>query len=150
MFLKLFYSLKVSGVPVTIREYLDMLKGLNNGLCKNNNIEDFYNFARLSLVKDEKYYDRFDLAFKSFYERNINFFTELKKKIPQEWINNELKKLFSEEMKSKIKNDKNWKEVLKEFEKIFSEQKKGTVEETSGLAQEGHQCLAILVTTLKV
>ncbi len=124
MFLKLFYSLKVSGVPVTIREYLDMLKGLNNGLCKNNNIEDFYNFARLSLVKDEKYYDRFDLAFKSFYERNINFFTELKKKIPQEWINNELKKLFSEEMKSKIKNDKNWKEVLKEFEKIFSEQKK--------------------------
>ena len=66
------------------------------------------------------------MAFKSFYERNINFFTELKKKIPQEWINNELKKLFSEEMKSKIKNDKNWKEVLKEFEKIFSEQKKKT------------------------
>ena len=73
MFLKLFYSLKVSGVPVTIREYLDMLRGLNKGLCKNNNIEDFYNFARLSLVKDEKHYDRFDLAFKSFYERNIAF-----------------------------------------------------------------------------
>ena len=45
MFLKLFYSLKVSGVPVTIREYLDMLRGLDKGLCKNNNIEDFYNFA---------------------------------------------------------------------------------------------------------
>ena len=53
-------------------------------------------------------------------------------------------------MKSKIKNDKNWKEVLKEFEKIFSEQKKGTVVETNGLALEGHQCLVIQVTTLKV
>ena len=60
-----------------------MLRGLNKGLCKNNNIEDFYNFARLSLVKDEKHFDRFDLAFKSFYERNINFFTELKKKFPK-------------------------------------------------------------------
>ena len=73
MFLKLFYSLKVSGVPVTIREYLDMLRGLNKGLCKNNNIEDFYNFARLSLVKDEKHFDRFDLAFKAFMKEILTF-----------------------------------------------------------------------------
>ncbi len=124
MFLKLFYTLKSSGVPVTIREYLDMLRGLDQGLCDKSKIEDFYNFARLSLVKDEKYFDRFDIAFKSFYEFNNDFFLELKKKIPTDWLSDQLKKLFSEDMKKKIKNDKDWEEVLREFEKILAEQKK--------------------------
>ena len=34
MFLKFFYSLKSFGVPVTIKEYLDMLKGLDKGICR--------------------------------------------------------------------------------------------------------------------
>ena len=123
MFLKLFYTLKSSGVPVTIREYLDMLNGLDKGLCNKSKVEDFYNLARLSLVKDEKYFDRFDLAFKSFYEFNNDFFLELKKKISQDWLSDQLEKIFSDDMKRKIKNDKDWEEVLKEFEKILAEQK---------------------------
>ncbi len=123
MFLKLFYALKSSGVPVTIREYLDMLKGLDKGICNRNKIEDFYNFARLSLVKDEKHFDRFDIAFKNFYEFNKDFLSELKKQIPQDWLSDQLKKFFTEDMKKKIKNDKKWEEVLKEFEKILAEQK---------------------------
>ena len=124
MFLKLFYSLKVCGVPVTIREYLDMLKVLDKGLCNKSCIDDFYVLSRLTLVKDEKYFDRFDKAFKSFYENNKNIFLELKKKIPQEWLNDELKKFFSNEIKETIKNEKDWDEVLREFEKIFAQQKK--------------------------
>ncbi len=124
MFLKFFYTLKSSGVPVTIREYLDMLNGLDKGLCNKSKVEDFYNFARLSLVKEEKYFDRFDIAFKSFYEINNDFFLELKKKISQDWLSDQLEKIFSEDMKRKIKNDKDWEEVLKEFEKILAEQKK--------------------------
>ena len=124
MFLKLFYSLKVCGVPVTIREYLDMLKLLDKGLCNKSSIDDFYELSRLTLVKDEKYFDRFDKAFKSFYENNKNIFLELKKKIPQNWLNDELKKFFSNEMKETIKNEKDWDEVLREFEKIFAHQKK--------------------------
>ena len=124
MFLKLFYSLKVCGVPVTIREYLDMLKVLDKGLCNKSSIDDFYVLSRLTLVKDEKYFDRFDKAFKSFYENNKNIFFELKKKIPQEWLNDELKKFFSNEIKETIKNEKDWDEVLREFEKIFAQKKK--------------------------
>mgnify|MGYP001370981139 FL=1 len=123
MFLKLFNSLKVAGIPVTIREYLDMLKGLDKGICYKNSIEDFYYFSRLCLVKDEKYFDRFDKAFKSFYEMNKEYYLELKNKIPQDWLNDQLKKFFSDEMKLKVKNDKDWKEILKQFEKILSEQK---------------------------
>ena len=124
MFLKFFHTLKVSGIPVTIKEYLDMLKGLDKGICSNNNIQEFYYFSRLSLVKDEKYYDRFDKAFKSFYEYNKKFISEIKKQIPQDWLNNNLNKIFSEYMKKKIKNDKKWEEILKEFENILKKQKK--------------------------
>ena len=58
---------------MSLRELLDLL-----ALCiKNNNInsrEEFYNFARLSLVKNESNYDKFDLVFAKFLEENDDFF----------------------------------------------------------------------------
>ena len=80
MFLKLFQALKLAGIPVTIKEYLDLLNGLEKGICGNNSVDEFYHFSKISLVKDEKYFDRFDKVFKSFYELNKEFFKRYKKK----------------------------------------------------------------------
>ena len=124
MFLKLFGSIRNNGVPVTLREYLDLLEGLSKGLCSSNKIEDFYNFSKLCLVKDEKNYDKFDKAFNSFYEENKNIINQVEKKIPESWVLNELKKIFSNKEKDKVSNDKDWKDILKEFEKRLQEQKK--------------------------
>ena len=124
MFLKLFGSIRNNGVPVTLREYLDLLEGLSKGLCSSNKIEDFYNFSKLCLIKDEKNYDKFDKAFNSFYEENKNIINQVEKKIPESWILNELKKIFSNKEKDKVSNDKDWKNILKEFEKRLKEQKK--------------------------
>ena len=124
MFLKLFGSIRNNGVPVTLREYLDLLEGLSKGLCSSNKIEDFYNFSKLCLVKDEKNYDKFDKAFNSFYEENKNIINQVEKKIPESWVLNELKKIFSDKEKDKVSNDKDWKDILKEFEKRLKEQKK--------------------------
>ena len=124
MFLKLFGSIRNNGVPVTLREYLDLLEGLSKGLCSSNKIEDFYNFSKLCLVKDEKNYDKFDKAFNSFYEENKNIINQVEKKIPESWVFNELKKIFSNKEKDKVSNDKDWKDILKEFEKRLKEQKK--------------------------
>ena len=124
MFLKLFGSIRNNGVPVTLREYLDLLEGLSKGLCSSNKIEDFYNFSKLCLVKDEKNYDKFDKAFNSFYEENKNIINQVEKKIPETWVLNELKKIFSNKEKDKVSNDKDWKDILKEFEKRLKEQKK--------------------------
>ena len=93
MFLKLFGSIRNNGVPVTLREYLDLLEGLSKGLCSSNKIEDFYNFSKLCLVKDEKNYDKFDKAFNSFYEENKNIINQVEKKIPESWVFNELKNI---------------------------------------------------------
>ncbi len=124
MFLKLFGSIRNNGVPVTLREYLDLLEGLSKGLCSSNKIEDFYNFSKLCLVKDEKNYDKFDKAFNSFYEENKNIINQVEKKIPENWVLNELKKIFSNKEKANVSNDKDWKDILKEFEKRLKEQKK--------------------------
>ena len=124
MFLKLFGSIRNNGVPVTLKEYLDLLEGLSKGLCSSNKIEDFYNFSKLCLVKDEKNYDKFDKAFNSFYEENKNIINQVEKKIPESWVLNELKKIFSNKEKDKVSNDKDWKNILKEFEKRLKEQKK--------------------------
>ena len=124
MFLKLLASIRHHGVPVTLREFLDLLEGLKQGLCKTNKIEDFYNFSRVCLIKDEKNYDKFDKAFKSFFEENIISFEKFQKEIPSEWVLNEFKKHFSDIERNKIINDKNWKEILEEFEKRLNEQKK--------------------------
>ncbi len=124
MFLKLFGSVRNYGVPVTLKEYLDLLEGLSKGLCSSNKIEDFYNFARLCLVKDEKNYDKFDKAFNNFYEENKNIINQVEKKIPENWVLNEIKKILSDKEKNNVTNDRDWKDILKEFEKKLREQKK--------------------------
>ena len=67
MFIRFLHQLKEAGVPVSIREYLDFLAGLDKGIT-NLNTDSFYHFARASLVKDERHYDRFDRTFSEFFE----------------------------------------------------------------------------------
>src|SRR5690554_6761347 len=66
MLVQFFLGLKNSGIPVTIRELLDLLEGLQQRLAFAD-VDEFYQLARLSMVKDEKYYDRFDLAFARYF-----------------------------------------------------------------------------------
>ncbi|MEK9868882.1 MAG: hypothetical protein VW831_04080, partial [Gammaproteobacteria bacterium] len=54
-------------VPVSLREYIDLLSLLECGLAFANQ-DDFYFLSRLALVKDEKYYDRFDQAFAAYFD----------------------------------------------------------------------------------
>tara|TARA_Y100001935_G_scaffold167876_1_gene138310 strand:+ start:389 stop:1567 length:1179 start_codon:yes stop_codon:yes gene_type:complete len=124
MFINLFHSLKNLGVPVSMKEYLDLLSGLNKGVCSKNNTTEFYNFAKMALIKDEKYFDRFDIAFSNFYVDNQKFFINENDRLPKSWLEDKLKKIFSEKMKNKIFNNKDFDKILEEFKKKIEEQKK--------------------------
>ena len=87
MFLKLFQALKLSGIPVSIKEYLDMLNGLEKGICNRNSVDEFYHFSKISLIKDEKYFDKFDKVFKNFYELNNEFYSVINNFIKLKWVN---------------------------------------------------------------
>lgn len=62
MFLPFFDALRREGVPVSPREFLSLLQGLAAGVT-GPDVEAFYHFARIALVKDERHLDRFDRAF---------------------------------------------------------------------------------------
>ena len=62
MFLPFFLELKAAKVPVSLREYLSLLEGLEAGLV-DYDVEGFYYLARSALVKDERHIDRFDQVF---------------------------------------------------------------------------------------
>ena len=62
MFLPFFETLRRTGVPVSLREYLVFLEGLAAGLATYD-AEGFYFLARTVMVKDERHLDRFDRAF---------------------------------------------------------------------------------------
>jgi len=62
MFIPFFLELKAARVPVTLREYLTLLEGMEAGLVQYD-VEGFYYLARSALVKDERHIDRFDQVF---------------------------------------------------------------------------------------
>ena len=62
MFIPFFLELKAARVPVSLREYLTLLEGMEADLVTYD-VEGFYYLARSALVKDERHIDRFDQVF---------------------------------------------------------------------------------------
>ena len=123
MFISFLHQLKEAGVPVSIREYLDFLAGLDKGIT-NLNTDSFYHFARASLVKDERHYDRFDRTFSEFFEGALKKGGEILNNIPEEWIKNALQKNLTKEDKEKIDSLGGWDKLLETLKERLKEQKK--------------------------
>ena len=123
MFIRFLHQLKEAGVPVSIREYLDFLAGLDKGIT-NLNTDSFYHFARASLVKDERHYDRFDRTFSEFFEGALKKGGEILNNIPEEWIKNALQKNLTKEDKEKIDSLGGWDKLLDTLKERLKEQKK--------------------------
>jgi len=123
LFIRFLHQLKEAGVPVSIREYLDFLAGLDKGIT-NLNTDSFYHFARASLVKDERYYDRFDRTFSEFFEGALKKGGEILNNIPEEWIKNALQKNLTKEDKEKIDSLGGWDKLLETLKERLKEQKK--------------------------
>ena len=62
MFLTFFADLREARVPVTPREFLDLMRALEADLA-DKSVEDFYRLSRALLVKDERNLDKFDVVF---------------------------------------------------------------------------------------
>ena len=123
MFIRFLHQLKEAGVPVSIREYLDFLAGLDKGIT-NLNTDSFYHFARASLVKDERHYDRFDRTFSEFFEGALKKGGEILNNIPEEWIKNALQKNLTKEDKEKIDSLGGWDKLLETLKERLKDQKK--------------------------
>ncbi len=122
MLIDFFFGLKKAEIPVTIRELLDLIEALKSGVIFSS-IDDFYILSRAIMVKDEKYYDKFDRAFGAYFKDIQSFDDLLEKLIPEEWLRKELEKALSEEDKAKLQSLGSLEKLIEEFKKRLEEQK---------------------------
>ena len=123
MLIDFFMTIKKSGVNVSLKELLDLIKALNKNLIKTTS-QDFYYLSRSIMVKDEKYYDKFDQAYGIFFEGiedlDIDF---LKNEIPEEWLRKQFEKTLTDEERKNIKSLEDLEELMKKFLETYDKQR---------------------------
>src|SRR5437870_47285 len=116
MLLHFFTNLRQAKVPVTLREYLTLLDGLDHDLA-GHSVEQFYYLARTCLVKDERNLDKFDRVFASTFKGVTGLQQAVEETgIPEEWLRKLAEKYLTDEEKAQIQAlswDKLW-ETLQE------------------------------------
>ena len=122
MFLKFFDTLKEGGVPCTLRELLDFLAALRRGIVVAN-MEDFYFLARATLVKDERYFDKFDRAFDVFFKGVEEMGEMFAVAMPEEWLKKQMERDFDAEEMERIEAMGGIDKLVEEFKKRWHEQK---------------------------
>ncbi|NRA42621.1 MAG: VWA domain-containing protein [Pseudomonadales bacterium] len=122
MLINFFFTLKHSGVPVTIRELLDLIRALQARLAFAS-MDQFYMLSRAVMVKDEKYFDKFDRAFGIYFEGLEDFDNLLEALIPEDWLRKEFEKALSDEDKAKLESLGSLEKLIEEFKKRLEEQK---------------------------
>ncbi|WP_339612246.1 VWA domain-containing protein [uncultured Idiomarina sp.] len=121
MFVEFFQTLRRHGLKTSITEWLDLLAAMKANLAFAD-VDQFYHLSRLILIKDESYYDKFDRAFSEYVEKVAK--TDVADKIPNDWLENALKRELSEEEKQKVQQLGSLEELIKTFHERLKEQQK--------------------------
>ncbi|MBT3264278.1 MAG: VWA domain-containing protein [Acidiferrobacteraceae bacterium] len=123
MLINFFQTLKNTGIAVSVKEYLVLLEAVKAGLAFAS-VDDFYLLARTCLVKDEKYFDRFDRAFSAWFKDLETVDDIINALVPEGWLRAQLEKHLSDEEKAKIQSLGSLEKLLEEFRKRLKEQEK--------------------------
>ena len=124
MFINFFFALKKAGLPVSIGELLDLIEAVDKKVIFAS-IDDFYQLSRLILIKNEKYYDRFDQVFNVYFNgiEEFDLGLDALKNMPRVWLFRAIKRYFSQQEMNKIRSQGNLEELLELFKKRLQEQK---------------------------
>ena len=122
MLVHFFFHLKNSGLPVTVRELLDLVRALDT-LDMPPSIDAFYQLSRLILVKEERFYDRFDRAYGLFINGEVAIESLMTRNIPAQWLEKMVEKHLTDEEKAQIESLGGFEELIETFKKRMAEQK---------------------------
>ena len=124
MLIDFFYTLRTAKLPVSIKEYLTLLEGLQAGLAERDgtpSVEQFYFLARATLVKDETQFDKFDRAFAAYF-RGVEARAELVAQLPPEWLRRGLERDLTPEQKAAIET-MDWDALMATLKQRLEKQK---------------------------
>lgn len=125
MFIPFFLELKAAKIPVSLREYLSLLEGLEAGLV-DYDVEGFYYLARAALVKDERHIDRFDQVFSHVFKgvEAVGGSSAVDAKtIPEEWLRKLAEKHLSDEEKKLVEALGGFDKLMETLKQRLEEQK---------------------------
>ncbi|GHG09319.1 vWA domain-containing protein [Paracoccus aerius] len=124
MFIPFLDSLRRQGVPVSLREWLDLMGGMQAGLA-DWSVDGFYHLSRLVLVKDERHIDRFDRAFAEAFSGMEQIPLEAlvtEQAIPREWLEKLAEKLLTKAEKAELQGSGSFDELMKKLRERLAEQ----------------------------
>lgn len=121
MLIDFFFTLKNAKIPVSVREYLTLLEAMKANVIEPS-IDEFYHLAKMTLVKDESNFDKFDRAFGAYFQ-GIEKLITLNPEIPLDWLEQKLKRELSAEEKAAIQKLGGLEALKKRLEELLKEQK---------------------------
>ena len=102
MFLEFFANLRQAHVPATPREYLDLMRALEDDLARMS-VDEFYRLARVLLVKDERNLDKFDVVFAATFKGVFSVSAAVETRdLPEEWLRRMMERYLSPEERAQI------------------------------------------------
>lgn len=121
LFLEFFYALRHGGVPVSVREWLGLLDALLHPDLTPLSLTQFYELARLCLVKDERYFDAFDQTFAYVFAGHTSRLSTPAADIPTDWLLQQFERELSADEKAQLQA-LGWDQLLATLQARLKEQ----------------------------
>lgn len=127
MLLKLFLHLRAYKIPVSTREWLDVLSALECRLSTCDQ-DEFYALVKCICVKKETLYDRYDQAMHAYFEGiqaigDDHLLDTLSSTMPEEWLRKQIETHLTEEELAQLKKHQDLASLMKQFEERLNSQK---------------------------
>ena len=120
MLIDFFFTLKDAKIPVSIKEFLILLEAMKKNVT-GPSLDDFYFLSRMTLVKDEAHYDKFDKAF-GLYFKGIETVFDKSAEIPLDWLMQRMKRELSAEEIAKLEKF-GYDKLMDRLKELMEEQK---------------------------
>ena len=124
MLINFFMELKKARIPVSITELMHLLEVLKARLVYAD-IDEFYYLSRMTLVKDERHYDKFDRAFSTYFKGLEDLASLLSSLIPDEYLRREFEKSLSKEELEKIEGLGGLEKLIEAFKREVEKEARG-------------------------
>jgi len=115
-----FFTLKDAKIPVSIKEFLILLEAMQKNVTSQS-LDDFYYLSRITLVKDEAHYDKFDKAF-GLYFKGIDAVFEKNADIPLDWLVKRMERELTQEQKEQLQKF-GYDKLMDRLKELLDEQK---------------------------
>jgi len=127
MFIGFFLSLRAAGVKASLREFLTLQEAMGQGLGEYD-IDTFYYLARATLVKDERFIDKFDKVFAASFKGILQPKPADKagleaQELPAEWLKLLAEKNLTDEEKAQIEAMGGFEKLMETLRQRLEEQK---------------------------